>query len=136
MISPWKDAIKAKDHTPGTRTDCSKDTLCTVCNKVAVAAGTHTPAADDGDCTTAIKCSVCQTETTKAKDAHAYTDNTDASCNNAGCTKTRVVETPKPGTNGSPATGDTMNLALWFSLLAASVIGFVSVLVFSKKKVA
>lgn len=154
-----KDAVAAKPHTPADRADCSVAANCTVCGKEALAAGqhaggtatckakakcsscgqeygelaAHTPAADDGKCDTAIKCSVCGAETTAAK-THAYTDNTDASCNNAGCTHTRVVETPSAGTNGNPQGGDTMNLTLWISILAISVLGFVSVLVFSKKK--
>ncbi len=126
----------ATEHkTTTAQTDCTVAVKCDHCDQIAIAAKEHT-VADDGDCTTAEKCSVCNKEVTAAKAAHTYTDNTDASCNNAGCTKTRVVETPKPGTNGSPATGDTMNLTLWFSLMAVSVIGFVSVLVISKKKVA
>jgi len=152
--------VEAKQHTPGTRTDCSVAANCTVCGKEAIPAGQHSggtatcktkakcatcgkeygelgacaPAADDGDCTTAIKCTVCGKETTPAKTAHAYTDNKDASCNNEGCTKTRVVETPNDGTNGSPATGDTMNLPLWFGILGVSLIGFVAVLFLTKKK--
>ena len=50
----------------------------------------HSPNADDGDCTTAITCKTCGAITTAAK-THTFTDAADTSCNNSGCTHTRVV---------------------------------------------
>ena len=142
-------------HTPESeRTDCSEEVKCSVCGGIAFAAGqhsggtatctakakcefcneeygelaAHTPAADDGDCTTAIKCTACSAEVVAAK-THAFTDAKDTTCDNEGCKHTRVVKEEKPDD-----TGDTMNLVLWFSVLAVSAIGFVSVLVFGKKR--
>ncbi len=135
----------AAKHTY-TRTDCSVDSICSVCNKVAVPAGQHEggeatckakakcehcgteygelgackPAADDGNCTTAVKCSVCGKETTKAQTAHKYTDKADTTCDNAGCTNTRKVE----GTE-NPKTGDNTALVLMVSLMATAAAAFV-----------
>jgi len=154
-----KDAVEAKQHTPGTRTDCSVAANCTVCGKEAIPAGQHgggtatckdkakcatcgqeygelgacAPAVDDGDCTTAIKCTVCGKETTPAKTAHAYTDNKDASCNNEGCTKTRVIEADKPGTNGSPATGD-VSILLSAAVALASAASVAGITLIRKKE--
>ncbi len=49
--------------------DCTTEVLCTVCDKVAIPAGTHTYE-DDGDCTTATICTVCNSVVVEAKDAH------------------------------------------------------------------
>lgn len=148
-----KDAIAAKPHTAD-RTSCDVAVNCTVCGKLAYAAGQHsggtatckekakcehcgkeygelaacTPGADDGNCTTAVKCSVCGKDAIAAK-THKYTNDADTSCDNAGCTYTRKVE-KDPG----KAPGDSTVLVLWFSILAVSVVGFVSVMVFGKKR--
>ena len=60
---------------------------------------------------------------------HAFTDDKDTTCDNEGCKHTRIIKVEKPDD-----TGDTMNLVLWFSILAVSAIGFVSVMVFGKKR--
>ena len=148
-----KDAVAAKPHTAD-RTSCDVAVNCTVCGKVAYEAGQHsggtatckekakcehcgkeygelaacTPGADDGNCTTAVKCSVCGKDAVAAK-THKYTNDADTSCDNAGCTYTRKVE-KDPG----KAPGDSTVLVLWFSILAVSVLGFVSVMVFGKKR--
>lgn len=158
-----KDAVEAKAAHTDNRTDCAVAGSCTVCG-TAIAAGSHSstgnnvatcktkakcdlcseeygelaackPEADDGDCTTDVKCSVCKEVVTAAKE-HKYTNNTDTTCDNAGCTHTRTVETPsdKPNNNKNPQTGDQFNMALWVSLLVASAVGFVTVLVFGKKR--
>ena len=125
----------AKGHTPGEAATCTTAQKCTVCEAELVAAKGHTPAADDGDCTTAIACSVCGAETTAAKEAHTYTDNADTTCDNEGCTNTRKVEdTSKPGTNGSPQTGDANEIVLFVAVLCLLAAGFVSVVVFNKKR--
>ena len=117
----------------GTAT-CAKKAVCATCGKEYGELSTeHKPAADDGNCTTAIKCSVCGKETTAANAAHAYTDNNDASCNNAGCTFTRTIETPKPGTNGSAQTGD-VSVFVAAGLALASAVSFGGVTVLRKKK--
>lgn len=154
-----KDAVAAAQKHTLTRTDCSVADTCSVCNKT-IAAGEHSggtatckakakcehcdkeygelaackPAADDGDCSTAVKCTVCEKVVTAAKE-HKYTNNTDTTCDNTGCTHTRKVETPstKPDTN-NPQTGDEFNMVLWVSLLAVSAVGFAAVLVFGKKR--
>ncbi len=56
-------------HTGGTAT-CAAKAECTVCGTAYGNTLAHTPETDDGDCTTAIKCSVCQTVTTPANEAH------------------------------------------------------------------
>lgn len=56
--------IKRDEHTPATDVveDCNVAIGCKYCKQIAVPAGKHTPAADDGDCTTAIPCAVCGKE--------------------------------------------------------------------------
>jgi hypothetical protein len=140
-------AVKGAEKHTYTRTDCSKEAVCTVCNKVVAKAGEHSggtatckdkakcevcgatygelaackPAADDGDCTTAIKCSVCGKETTAGQAAHKYTDKADTTCDNAGCTNTRKVE---GNATENPKTGDTA-LVLIACLMMASAAAFV-----------
>ncbi len=120
-------------HTGGTAT-CTKKAECSSCGVEYGELAAHTPEADDKDCATAIKCSVCKAETTAAKE-HKYTDNSDTTCDNAGCEHARKVDAPttKPNTNNVPQTGDSFNMVLWVSLLAISVVGFVSLMVFRKK---
>ena len=122
-----KNFREAGEHFGGTAT-CKEKATCESCGEVYGELGACTPAADDGDCTTAVKCSVCGEEVTAAK-THAYTDNADASCNNAGCTHTRTIE--GSGTNGNPQTGDVV-LTLFVVLMMASAAAFV----FTKKKIA
>ena len=124
---------EAGTHTGGTAT-CTKKAECSSCGAEYGELAAHTPEADDKDCTTAIKCSVCKAEVTAAKE-HKYTDNADTTCDNAGCEHARKVDAPttKPNTNNVPQTGDSFNMVLWVSLLAISVVGFVSLMVFRKK---
>ena len=150
-----KNAVEAKSHTPADRTSCDVAANCTVCGKEAIPAGQHAggtatckakakcatcgqeygelgacaPAADDGDCTTAVKCSVCGKETTPAKTAHAYTNDADTTCDNAGCTKTREVS----GTNGSPATGD-VSILLTAALALSSAASVAGITLIRKKE--
>ena len=122
-----KNYREAGSHVGGTAT-CKDKAVCTNCGTAYGELGDCVPAADDGDCTTAVKCSICGKEVTAAK-THAYTDNKDASCNNAGCTHTRTIE--GSGTNGNPQTGDVV-LTLFVVLMMASAAAFV----FTKKKIA
>lgn len=135
-----KEAIAAKEaHTPAEDDgDCTTAIKCTVCGKETTAAKEAHTATDDDDCTTAVKCTVCGKETVAAKEAHTYTDNKDTTCDNEGCKHTRKVEDAgsKPGTNGSPQTGDNSNITLWIALLVVSAIGMAAVVVFGKKRFA
>ncbi len=56
-------------HTGGTAT-CTEKAKCEACGKEYGELLAHIPAEDDGDCTTAILCTVCETVTTEAKEAH------------------------------------------------------------------
>ena len=56
----------------------------------APAATGHSPNADDGNCETAIMCKTCGEITTAAK-THTYTDASDTTCNNSGCTYERTT---------------------------------------------
>ncbi|MBR4017154.1 MAG: hypothetical protein IKK11_05015, partial [Oscillospiraceae bacterium] len=49
----------------------------------------HDSLEDDGDCTTAVVCPVCF-ETIVAAQDHAWADDNDTTCENAGCEVTRV----------------------------------------------
>ncbi len=71
--------------------------------------------------------------TNKSNAISAIGDNNDASCNNAGCTFTRTIETPKPGTNGSAQTGD-VSVFVAAGLALASAVSFGGVTVLRKKK--
>ncbi len=65
----------------------------------------HT-ANDDGDCTTPVNCSICGAEIIAAHAAHAFTDESDMSCNNENCSITRVTFT-LDGQSVSVAEGTT-----------------------------
>ena len=74
------------------------DTSCNDCGYVRAAS--HKAATDDGNCTTAVKCAYgCNATVTEAK-SHIFTDKSDTSCNNSGCTYTRTVFTIKYNVNG------------------------------------
>ena len=66
--------------------DCTTAEVCDKCGETIVEAKTHA-GEDDGDCTTAVVCTNegCEHVITEAKEAHTYTDDKDASCDNAGC---------------------------------------------------
>lgn len=138
----WKQYFQTAHICSGGTATCAAAAVCEHCGEEYGETLPHT-GTDDGDCTTAVKCTVCGGDKVAAKAEHAYTDANDTSCNNEGCTKTRVIEAPKPdtdntskpGTNGSPQTGDNTNLVALFSLLAVSALGLTSVLVFKKKAI-
>lgn len=48
--------------------------------------------------------------------------------------KTAANSSGSAASSGSPATGDEINLILWFSLLTLSLCGFVGIWIFQKKK--
>ncbi len=78
---------EAKEHS----FDDSCDTTCNNKGCKYTRTITHTPSEDDGSCLTAVHCSVCDAITTPAK-SHSFTNACDTSCNNTGCTHTRMIE--------------------------------------------
>ena len=108
----------------GTAATCAKKAVCS-CGAEYGELAACTPAADDGDCSTAIKCTVCGKETTAAQ-THKYTNNSDTTCDNAGCTHTRKVEQG----DKNPQTGDNTPVVLFVALatLAAAAV------IFTKKR--
>ena len=117
----------AQQHVDN-RTSCSEAGTCgTAGCTYAFAAGQHTPAADDGDCTTDIKCAICNEVATKGETAHKYTDKADTTCDNAGCTKTRVVEGEE-----NPKTGDNTALVLVAALMVTAAAAFVTTKKFAR----
>ncbi len=91
--TPVRCAI-CQEITTEAKEDHSFDNTCdTTCNNKDckhTRTITHTPNEDDGDCETAIHCKICDAITTPAK-SHSYTNACDTTCNNDGCTHTRVT---------------------------------------------
>ena len=114
---------EAGAHIGGTAT-CQAKAKCTNCGEEYGELAACTPAADDGDCTTAVKCTVCGKETTAAQAAHKFTNDKDASCDNAGCTHTRVV------TPDNPQTGDSTPVVLFVALAVLAAVA----VIFTKKR--
>ena len=81
---------EATEHTGGTAT-CTSQKQCTKCNTFYGELAAHTPEDDDGNCTTDILCALCREVATPGAPAHTYDDNTDTTCNNAGCTHIRKL---------------------------------------------
>ncbi|MBR4017759.1 MAG: hypothetical protein IKK11_08095 [Oscillospiraceae bacterium] len=72
--------------------NCTTAVVCPDCGKIVVAAQTaHIAETDDGDCTTAVKCKNCDVIVVAAKSAHTFTNSSDTTCDNEGCTHTRTV---------------------------------------------
>ena len=117
---------EAGAHTGGTAT-CKAKAKCESCGAEYGELGACAPAADDGDCTTDIKCSVCGKTTTAGEAAHKYTDKADTTCDNAGCTKTRVVEGEE-----NPKTGDNTALVLVAALMVTAAAAFVTTKKFAR----
>ncbi len=83
--------------------DNSCDTSCNNVGCLFTRVTSHVPNGDDGDCTTAILCSICNLETTSPKE-HAFDNVCDTSCNNVGCSFTRVISHVPNGDDGDCTT--------------------------------